>query len=319
MKKISKTSVIIPLFDEEGNLTPLYQKLSKVLANLSYDYEIIFVDDGSEDNSLPILTGLHQQDPTHVRIVEFRRNFGKTAALVAGFELAEGDVLITMDADLQDDPDEIPSMLTELEKGNDLVMAWRVERMDNQQKKLSSRIFNGVVSRAAGRQFNDLNCGFKVYRREVIDSVRLYSDLHRYIPILAVWQGFRVIEKPVTHHPRHAGVSKYGPGRVARGFMDLIMVLFITKYLRHPLRLFGWLGVAVLGGGAVINLYLAGLWLIRALNLAAVGPIGTRPLLAVGVLAMILGVQLVSLGLLGEMLRYFAYRPEEEYTIRRVW
>lgn len=319
MKKVSKISVIIPLLDEEDNLTPLYQKLSEVLANLPYDYEIVFVDDGSGDGSLSILASLHEQDPAHVRVIEFRRNFGKTAALVAGFELAEGDVLITMDADLQDDPDEIPSMLNELEKGNDLVMAWRVERMDNQQKKLSSRIFNGVVSRAAGRQFHDLNCGFKVYRREVIDSVRLYSDLHRYIPVLAVWQGFRVVEKPVTHHPRHAGESKYGSGRVVRGFMDLIMVLFITKYLRHPLRLFGWLGVAVLGGGAAINLYLAALWVIRAFNWADIPPIGTRPLLAVGVLAMILGVQLISIGLLGEMLRYFTYQPEEEYAIRRVW
>jgi glycosyltransferase involved in cell wall biosynthesis len=319
MKTISKISVIIPLLNEEENLAPLYQRLTQVLAALPYAYEIVFVDDGSSDGSLRILTGLHAQDPDHVRIVEFRRNFGKTAALVAGFQVATGDVLITMDADLQDDPDEIPGMLAELEQGNDLVAAWRVERMDNQQKRLSSRIFNWVVSRVAGRHFHDLNCGFKVYRREVIDSVRLYSDLHRYIPVLAVWQGFRVVEKPVTHHPRHAGESKYGPGRVARGFMDLIMVLFVTKYLRHPLRLFGWLGVAVLSGGAVINFYLGVLWLIRSLNLADIPPIGTRPLLAVGVLAMILGVQLISLGLLGEMMRYFAYRPEEEYTIRRLW
>jgi glycosyltransferase involved in cell wall biosynthesis len=319
MKTISRISVIIPLLNEEENLAPLYQRLTQVLAALPYAYEIVFVDDGSSDGSLRILTGLHAQDPDHVRIVEFRRNFGKTAALVAGFQVANGDVLITMDADLQDDPDEIPGMLAELEQGNDLVAAWRVERMDNQQKRLSSRIFNWVVSRVAGRHFHDLNCGFKVYRREVIDSVRLYSDLHRYIPVLAVWQGFRVVEKPVTHHPRHAGESKYGPGRVARGFMDLIMVLFVTKYLRHPLRLFGWLGVAVLSGGAVINFYLGVLWLIRSLNLADIPPIGTRPLLAVGVLAMILGVQLISLGLLGEMMRYFAYRPEEEYTIRRLW
>jgi glycosyltransferase involved in cell wall biosynthesis len=319
MKKISKISIIIPLLNEEGNLTPLYQKLTQVLTALPYAYEIVFVDDGSSDGSLQRLANLHEQDPSHVRVVEFRRNFGKTAALVAGFELADGDVLVTMDADLQDDPDEIPGMLAELEKGNDLVAAWRAERMDNQQKRLSSSLFNWVVSRVAGRQFHDLNCGFKVYRREVIDSVRLYSDLHRYIPVLALWQGFQVVEKVVVHHPRHAGESKYGPGRIARGFMDLIMVLFITKYLRHPLRLFGWLGVAVLGGGAAINLYLACLWLVRTLNLASIPPIGTRPLLSVGVLAMILGVQLVSIGLLGEMLRYFAYRPEEEYAIRRVW
>jgi hypothetical protein len=153
----------------------------------------------------------------------------------------------------------------------------------------------------------------------VIESIRLYSDLHRYTPVLAAWLGFRVTEAPVVHHPRHAGVSKYTSRRVARGMMDLLMVLFLTRYLRQPLRLFGWLGVFVFSGGSLISLYLAFLWVLRWLNLAEIAPIGTRPLFSVGILAMILGVQLISIGFIGEMIRYFTYRPTEEFTVRRIW
>ena len=316
---MAEISVIIPLYNEEGNLVLLQEQLTAAMAGLERSYEVVFVDDGSHDCSLQVLQSLHQADPEHVRIVELRRNFGKTAALVAGFQMAGGDIIITMDADLQDDPAEIPGMLAELDKGNDLVAAWRKERMDATKKRLSSRIFNAVVGRLAGTDLHDLNCGFKVYRRSVIESVRLYSDLHRYVPVLAAWQGFKVVEKEVVHYPRHAGVSKYGTGRIARGFMDLVTVLFITRYLRHPMRLFGWIGFFIFLGGGATNFYLACLWLIRFLGLANIGPIGTRPLLAVGVLAMLLGVQLISIGLLGEMLRYFTYRPDEEFSIRRMW
>lgn len=312
-------SVIIPLLNEEENIGPLYERLTAVLTSLNSTYEIVFVDDGSSDNSLANLTQLYAADKEHIRILELRRNYGKTAALVAGFEQAAGEILITMDADLQDDPDEIPAMIEELNKGHDLVAAWRISRQDPSKKMFSSRIFNYVVTKLTGTRFNDLNCGFKVYRREVIQSIRLYSDLHRYIPILAVWQGYKVVEKPVKHHPRHSGQSKYGTGRVARGIMDLIMVLFLVRYLRQPLRLFGWAGSIILAGGGLINLYLAALWLLRFFNLVDVAPIGTRPLLSVGILGMLLGIQLISIGLLGEMLRYFTYRPQEEFSIRRVW
>ena len=312
-------SVIIPLLNEEENIEPLYEKLTAVLSSLDSVYEIVFVDDGSSDNSLANLTQLYEEDEEHVRILELRRNYGKTGALVAGFEQATGEILITMDADLQDDPEEIPAMIEELNKGHDLVAAWRVNRQDPSKKMLSSRIFNYVVTKLTGTRFNDLNCGFKVYRREVIKSIRLYSDLHRYIPILAVWQGYKVVEKPVKHHPRHKGQSKYGTGRVARGVMDLIMVLFLVRYLRQPLRLFGWVGSIIFAGGGLINAYLAVLWLLRLFNLADVPPIGTRPLLSVGILGMVLGIQLISIGLLGEMLRYFTYRPKEEFSVRRVW
>jgi glycosyltransferase involved in cell wall biosynthesis len=312
-------SVIIPLLDEAENLQMLHQRITETLAPLNKAYEIVFVDDGSTDESLQILQSLYEIDQEHVRIIEFRRNFGKTAALVAGFEQAQGDILITLDADLQDDPAEIPEMLEKLDEGFDLVAAWRVNRQDRGKKRLSSRIFNKVVTSLTNTTFNDLNCGFKVYRRDLIKSLRLYSDLHRFIPILAVWQGFKVVEKPVKHHERYKGRSKYGTGRVAKGGMDLLMVLFMVKYLRHPLRLFGWAGIAVFGGGGLINLYLAILWTLRIFNLADIPPIGTRPLLSVGILGMILGIQLISIGFLGEMLRYFTYRSRDEYAVRRMW
>jgi len=290
-----------------------------VLTSSPHSYEIVFVDDGSTDNSLKVLQGLLECDPDHVKIVELQRNFGKTTAMVAAFQNARGNIIVTMDADLQDDPNEIPGMLETLNEGNDLVVAWRKERMDKAKKKLSSRIFNKTVSNLAGVSLHDFNCGFKVYRHTVIKSIRLYSDLHRFTPVLAAWNGFRVTERPVVHHPRHAGESKYGTGRVLRGFMDLIMVLFITRFLRQPLRLFGWLGVGVFSLGVLLNVYFATLWLIRFLGLAAIAPIGTRPLFSVGILSLILGIQLISIGLLGEMIRYFTYRPSDEYVIRKVW
>jgi glycosyltransferase involved in cell wall biosynthesis len=255
----------------------------------------------------------------HVRVIQFRRNFGKTAALNAGFAHACGQVIITLDADLQDDPAEIPAMLAKLEEGYDLVAAWRTDRQDPLEKTVPSRFFNFTVSRFTGVGLHDFNCGFKVYRRAVSDSVRLYGELHRFIPVLAYQQGFRIAEVPVQHHPRRAGASKYGARRYVKGFLDFGTVLFLTTYLKRPLHLFGAAGLAVFGVGMLINLYLAFLWLLREVGgRTDIGPIGTRPLLIVGVLAVILGIQLISIGLLGEMLRYFTFRPTEEYAVRRV-
>jgi len=316
---MSRLSVVIPLLNEEETLPALHERLKAALPAVTADYEIIYVDDGSTDCSPEILRGLYEQDRQHVRVIEFRRNFGKTAALSAGFNQARGEIIATLDADLQDDPAELPRLIAELENGYDMVVGWRKERQDSAGKLRSSLFFNRVVSRLTGNPFNDLNSGFKVYRREVIKTIRLYSDLHRYIPILATWYGFRVAECPVTHHPRRGGESKYGYGRIARGIIDLLMVLFLTRYLRHPLRLFGWLGLATLSGGLLINLYLAGLWFLRFFSMADVAPIGTRPLLAVVVLGMLLGIQFISIGLIGEMIRYFHFRPSDEYSIRHLW
>lgn len=312
-------SLIIPLLNEADNLRPLFERLTAVLDEAGQPYEIVFVDDGSTDASPAVLEDLFRQDPIHVRVIQFRRNFGKTAALNAGFAHARGQVMITMDADLQDDPAEIPALLAKLDEGYDLVAAWRVNRQDPVDKTLPSRIYNFVVSRFTGVPLHDFNCGFKAYRRAVADSAKLYGELHRFIPVLAHQQGFRIAELPVQHHPRQAGVSKYGAERLLKGALDFGTVLFLTTYLRRPLHLFGTVGLAIFGAGSLINLYLAALWLLREVGgMAGIGPIGTRPLLIVGVLAMLLGIQLVSIGLLGEMLRYFTFRPTEEYAVRRI-
>jgi glycosyltransferase involved in cell wall biosynthesis len=312
-------SVVIPLLNEADNLCTLYERLTASLVSTGRTYEILFVDDGSDDASPGILEDLFQRDAAHVRMLQFRRNFGKTAALSAGFSHAQGKIIITMDADLQDDPAEIPAMLAKLDEGYDLVAAWRYNRQDPLDKTLPSRLFNLVVSRSTGLRLHDFNCGFKVYRRTVTDAVRLYGELHRFIPVLAQQQGFRIAELAVQHHPRRAGVSKYGAKRLLKGFIDFSTVLFLTTYLKRPSHLFGVSGVAVFGLGSLANLYLAILWVLREVwGMASIGPIGTRPLLIVAVLAMILGIQLISIGLLGEMLRYFSFRPAEEYTIRRI-
>jgi len=304
-------SVVIPGLNEEENLLPLYEGLSRTLGEVGKEYEIVFIDDGSTDNSYQILERLHAKDQEHVRVIQFRRNFGKTAALAAGFEQAQGQLIITMDADLQDDPAEIPKLLTRLEEGYDLVVAWRRERRDPLSKRLPSRIFNGVVSLLTRLRLHDVNCGFKVLRREVAGSLKLYGELHRFIPVLAYWRGYKVGELEVVHQPRRHGRSKYGLERLGRGFVDFLVVLFLTYYLKHPLQLFGAIGGALFLVGNAICFYLTVLW-FRGEG------IGYRPLLFAGILAMIVGVQVVSIGLLGEMIRSLAYHPEDEYSIRRV-
>jgi glycosyltransferase involved in cell wall biosynthesis len=311
-------SVVIPVLDEADNLVPLHEQLTAAMQQVGHSYEVVFVDDGSGDRSPELMAELFRCDPEHVRVVEFRRNFGKTAALSAGFAHACGEVLVTLDADLQDDPAEIPAMLARLEEGYDLVTAWRFDRQDKLDKTLPSRVFNLVVSRMTGVRVHDFNCGFKAYRRAVTETVHLYGELHRFIPVLAHRKGFRVAEVRVVHHPRRAGRSKYGTKRLLRGFVDFGIVLFLTTYLTRPMHLFGTAGASIFGLGTLINLYLAVLWVLREIGgMSQIGPIGTRPLLIVGVLAMILGIELISIGLLGELVRYFTLRPDEEYTVRR--
>jgi len=310
-------SIIIPLLNEAGNLDLLHQKLTEALQPLNRPYEIIFINDGSVDGSAEILEALFQRDAA-VQVIHFRQNFGKTAGLIAGFRHSRGQILITLDADLQDDPDEIPAMLNKLNEGYDMVAAWRYHRQDPIDKTWPSRVFNWGVSTFSGVHLHDFNCGFKVYRRAITERIPLYSDFHRFVPVLAAGQGFKVTELPVQHHPRHSGVSKYGAGRTIRGLMDFITVLFLLNYLRHPLRFFGLGGLAMFGLGSLIEGYLAFLWALRAVGAAEIGPIGTRPLFTVGILAMILGIQLFSTGLLGEMLRYFSFKPEQEYAIEKI-
>ncbi|HEX6800438.1 MAG TPA: glycosyltransferase family 2 protein [Ktedonobacterales bacterium] len=308
-------SVVIPVKDEEQSLGPLYEALTAQLGQLDEAYEIVFVDDGSRDGSFAVMRDLHQRDP-HVKAVRLRRNFGKTPALLAGFKLASGEVVFTMDADLQDDPTEIPRFLEKLAEGYDLVSGWKYPRHDPITKTIPSYFFNRLlVARTTGVKLHDINCGFKAYRREVLDDIKLYGELHRFIPVLAQQRGFRITEIKVRHHKRKYGKSKFGGRRFMRGFLDLLMVLFLMSYLRTPLRLFGTIGFLLSLAGAAIDAYVVA---DRFLPFGSHQEIHNRPLLFVGILLLIFGVSFILTGLQSEMIRHFAYRPEEEYSVRQV-
>ncbi|MGF1464784.1 MAG: glycosyltransferase [Sandaracinaceae bacterium] len=247
-----------------------------------------------------------------VGVVHFRRNFGKSAALDAGFRRARGDVVVTMDADLQDDPREVPRLVDALRDLDlDLVSGWKRKRRDPAGKTWPSKLFNAVVRRASGLRLHDFNCGLKAYRAEVTREIALSGELHRYVPVLAHGRGFRVGEIPVEHHPRRHGRSKYGLERMAKGFFDLLTVVLLTRYRQRPLHLFGWAGLAMFGAGFACLLYLTVLWF------AGGGPIGTRPLLTLGLLLVVVGVQLFCTGLLGEMITHTGERSDAAYSVRR--
>jgi glycosyltransferase involved in cell wall biosynthesis len=257
---------------------------------------------------------LHSQNPGVVRVVRFRRNFGKTPALVAGFSRCRGDVIFTMDGDLQDDPTEIPSFLAKLDEGYDLVTGWKFPRLDPLSKTFPSRVFNWMVSTMTGVHLHDINCGFKSYRREINEDphLKLYGDFHRFVPVMAHWRGFRVAEIKVRHHPRKFGVSKFGARRFARGLIDLLNVLFLTSFLRTPLRLFGPLGFWTFLLGFLIDLYV-----VVKSYLIIHEPIHNQPMLFVGILLMIFGVQFILTGLQSEMIRHYAYQKGEDYSIKQ--
>jgi glycosyltransferase involved in cell wall biosynthesis len=286
-------SVVVPLFNEEQSLETLYREISSALEP-GYDFEVIFVDDGSTDGSLSVLDRLHA-DSTNVVVVHLRRNFGKAAALQAGFLEARGDVVVTIDADLQDDPAEIPRLLAKLDEGFDLVSGWKTRRNDPLTRRLFSRIFNWSTAMVSGMRLHDVNCGLKAYRAEVLQGMRLYGELHRFIPVLASYRGYRVAEIPVNHRPRSHGRSRYGPERYLRGFFDLLSVTFMGRYRHRPLHLFGGVGLLMGAVGFIILLYLTVAWFWGQ-------GIGGRPLFTLGVLLMVVGIQFVSLGLVSELI-----------------
>jgi glycosyltransferase involved in cell wall biosynthesis len=271
-------------------------------------YELLFVDDGSTDRSFHVLRDLKRIDK-HVKIIRFRRNYGKSAALSVGFEKALGNIVITMDADLQDDPAEIPALKRKLEEGYDLVSGWKKVRHDPITKTLPSRFANFVTRVAAGITIHDMNCGLKAYRREVVKTIRVYGELHRFIPALAHWEGFRIGEVVVRHRARKFGRSKFGIGRLWKGFLDLLTVLFTTRYLRSPLHLFGFWGIVAFLAGFIIDGWLAVEWFVSHMSL------GNRPLFLGGILLIIVGIQFISIGLLGEMISK-TRGAEDEYAIR---
>jgi glycosyltransferase involved in cell wall biosynthesis len=303
-------SFVIPFMDEEPTLRDLFGQIATVVRPSGRPFEVIFIDDGSSDGGAARVAELAAACPDEVKLIELRGNFGKSAALAAGFEHAKGEVVFTLDADLQDDPKEIPRFLEALEGGLDVVSGYKRTRHDPWHKVFPSRVFNWMVRRLTGVRLHDINCGFKCYRAEVLRDVRVYGELHRFIPALAAWNRYRVGEIPVEHHPRRFGHSKFGVGRFFRGLMDLFTVTFLLKYDRKPLHFFGWLGGLSFLAGLVICGYLTALWFGGA-------SIGHRPLLTLGVLLIVIGVQILATGLLAELIVHVndAGRP---YKVRRM-
>lgn len=288
-------SVVVPAMNEEGNLADLHAALLAALEPLAIAFEIVLVDDGSTDDTWRAMTALAAAD-RRVIALRHRRNFGKAQGLATGFSAASGDVILTMDADLQDDPAEIPRFLEKLDEGFDLVSGWKQRRQDPLGKTLPSRLFNATVRRVSGVHLHDFNCGFKAYRGEVVRNIQLYGELHRFTPVLAHAEGFRIGELPVRHHARRWGSSKYGWSRLVKGFLDLLTVTFLTEYRQRPMHILGMPGLAALAIGLLL-----GLWL-TAEKLITGAAIGGRPALLLSVLLVLVGVQFFGLGLLGELL-----------------
>lgn len=288
-----KISYVIPVLNEEDSLQILYNEI--IQSNPEQDYEIIFIDDGSSDKSFEILAAIAKND-TKIKVVRFRRNFGKSAALHVGFKLASGDYVFTLDADLQDNPIEIPNFIKKLEQGFDIVSGWKEKRKDPLYKTLPSKLFNYITARAFSLYIKDFNCGYKIYKKAVVKELNIYGEMHRYIPALAHSLGFKVGEIPVNHRRRQYGVSKYGFERYMRGFFDLLTVKMVTKYSKSPLYLFGRIGFFAVLLGTFLTGYLT------CLKLFYGQPLTNRPLLSLGILLILAGLQFVSMGLISELI-----------------
>lgn len=289
-------SVVIPLLNEEESLPELALQLENELKRATHNrYEVIFVDDGSTDDSYSVIRSINQRNK-RFKAIRFRRNYGKSAALSAGFNAAQGFIVITMDADLQDDPAEIPNLVKKIKEGYDLVTGWKKKRHDPITKTIPSKFFNFITSIFSGIKLHDFNCGLKAYKRVVVKNLQVYGEMHRYLPALANWQGFKVTEIPVTHHKRRYGKTKFGFTRFIKGFLDLLTVLFTTRYFKRPLHFFGTIGTLFALSGFGIDLWLTIEWFMKKTALS------NRPLALLGIALIIVGVQLISMGLLGEMI-----------------
>ncbi len=318
-------TVLVPVLDEADCVVELTERVTAVLEAEGRTFELVFVDDGSQDATVERVRELHERD-RRVKLVRFRRNFGKAAAITAGVEYSRGRIVVTIDGDLQDVPEEIPRFLEKLETENlDLVSGWKQDRQDPLSKRYPSKLFNWATRWVAQIDLHDFNCGFKAYRREALEQVAVYGELHRYIPVLASRRGFRVGEIKVTHQKRLHGRSKYGWHRLYKGPLDLLTVLFITRYTRRPLHLFGVIGMLFMLAGLAINTYLALLWFVaqtswldvqRWLGVDAGFSLSSRPLLLLGVMLMLLGFQTLTTGLLGEMITFKNFRRSDSYSIR---
>jgi glycosyltransferase involved in cell wall biosynthesis len=307
-------SIVIPLLNESANVVPLHMHLLEALESIEKPWEIIYVDDGSTDGTFAKLLEVQKSD-AKMSIIRLRRNFGQTAAFSAGFDLARGDVVVTMDGDLQNNPADIPILLDKIEEGYDIVSGWRINRKDKYlARRLPSQIANALISWVTGVYLHDYGCSLKAYRREVIDNIKLYGELHRFIPALAKWIGIRVAEVPVSHFPRKFGRSKYGLGRTIRVVLDLVTVKFLLDYATRPIQIFGLLGLFSLFSGMLLGIYLSILKIYYRIG------IGDRPLLLLAVLLVVLGVQFISMGLLGEIVvrTYHETQDKPIYIIRDI-
>ena len=298
-------SLVIPVFNEEETLIELKEKIINVFQKENMNGEIIFINDGSSDNSAKIISDLENEN-SEVKFVDFRFNKGKAAALQSGFDMAEGEIVITMDADLQDDPDEIPNLVNKINEGWDVVSGWKKNRKDPIGKRWPSKLFNYTTRMFSGIKIHDFNCGLKAYRNEVVKSVKVYGELHRYVPVLAAMEGYKITELAVKHHPREHGVSKYGFGRLFKGLFDLITVLFLGRFTVRPMHFFGMAGLLSFFAGFVVEIWM--LILKFVFNESFDTHIA---MLILGVLLLLLGVQLVSIGLIGEMLVYQSKKRNE--------
>lgn len=309
-----KISVILPVFNEEENLVEMNTEITGVLGNMDADYEIIYVDDGSTDRSFEILNSLREENQ-RIKLIQFRRNFGQTAGLAAGFDYASGDVIVTMDSDRQNDPNDIPMMLDKINEGYDLISGWRFDRQDAWlSRKLPSKMANSLISKITGVKLHDYGCSLKAFRKDVIENLRLYGEMHRFIPAIASWMGVRIAEVKVNHRARVAGTSKYGISRTFRVILDLITVKFLLQYSARPIHFFGGIGLA----SGVMGFLIA---LVMTFQRFFFGiPMGDRPLLMLAILLMFIGLQFITFGLLGELMTrtYHEATNKPVYVVRQV-
>jgi glycosyltransferase involved in cell wall biosynthesis len=308
-----KISVILPVLNEEENLIDMNTEIIEVIEDMDVDYEIIYIDDGSTDRSFDILCSLREENP-NIKIIQFRRNFGQTAGLAAGFEHASGDTIITMDSDRQNDPHDIPMLLAKIDEGYDLVSGWRFDRQDAWlSRKLPSKLANALISKITGVKLHDYGCSMKAFHKDVIENVRLYGEMHRFIPAIASWMGVRIAEVKVNHRARVDGTSKYGISRTFRVILDLITVKFLLQYSARPIHFFGGLGLI----SGVTGFLIAVVMLIQKFFFAI--PMADRPLLLLAVLLMFIGLQFITFGLLGELMTrtYHEAQNKPVYVIRQ--
>jgi glycosyltransferase involved in cell wall biosynthesis len=306
-------SIVIPVFNEAENITPLYHALTSAMREVKQTWEVIFIDDGSTDATYKTLEQLHAQDDS-LQVIRFRRNFGQTAAMAAGLDHARGDIIVTMDGDLQNDPLDIPLLISKIEEGYDLASGWRIDRQDTLSRRLPSKIANWLISLTTGLYLHDYGCTLKAFRREIASELKLYGEMHRFIPALAANLGATIIEVPVRHHPREHGTSKYGITRTIRVLLDLMTVKFLSGYFTRPSHLFGLCGIIAMLLGSGITVVLGGQ------RLLGISGLSDRPLLLLGIFLTIIGTQFITMGLLGEMLVRIYHEGQEKpvYSIKDI-